>query len=219
MNEVLENSAILESHYYGKNGSAIKYQTRNICSDATAKILEEMAKILFPKEDVRIYVLPAKDGCHQDSFLIKFSKNPMAVTISGILLTALLAHLSPLTQSTIKVNNSQNELNELEMKLKKDLDKNDVRDADSKIEALIKNDEIKENTDRHFRQLQKDSEIIKEKFIAKSENEVIAEKTIERDDFKKYIELPKENVSKTFTAIHNLRIVSQINTHENKKLA
>lgn len=223
MEQVIKYSAILENHYYWSNGPAIKYQTRNICSESTAKILEELAKILFPDEEIEIYVIPAKDWCHQDSFLIKVWKvinSPMVVAVSSVLLTAYFAY--PLTNSQIQVNQTQIELNKLEIeKLKIELDKTIPKNniTDEQYKKIITNSEIKKNKNRHFEQLRDDYDIKQEKIIAKQNNKVTFEKTIERKDFLQYIEvIPKINIIKTVEKIHHLTVIKPVNDEEYKDL-
>lgn len=223
MEDILKYWTILENHYYSTNGSAIKYETRNICADSTAKILKELWKILFPNEEIEIYVIPAQDWCHQDSFLIKVWKvinSPIIVAISSVLLTAYFAY--PLTNSQIQVNQTQIELNNLEIEqLKKELNKTIPQNniTDEQYEKIVLSSEIKKNKNRHFEQLRDDSDIKQEKIIAKQNNQVTFEKTIERKDFLQYIEvIPKINIIKTVEKIHHLTVIKPVNDEEYKDL-
>lgn len=223
METTLQYNIILENHYYSTNGSAIKYNTRNICADSTAKIIEELWKILFPNEEIEVYVIPAKDWCHQDNFWIKIWKltnNATFATVSWVLLTAYFAY--PLTQSQIQVNQSQIELNNLQKEyLKKELNeinpKNNI--TDEQYEKIVTNTEIKKNKNKHFEQLRDDSDIKFEKIIAKQDNQITFEKKIERKDFLQYIEvIPKINTIKTIEKIHHLKIIKPVNDEEYKDL-
>lgn len=216
--------ATLESHYYGINGSAIKYKTRNICSDATANILKELSQILFPEFEVEIYVLPAKDGCHQDTFWIKLkngTNNPMLVAVTTVLLTALLT--KSLTESQIDVNKSQEELNQLEItriKNKLSLVQIDTKISDDQCLQIVESEEIKKQTSRHFEQLQLDGEIEKETFISRNEHKkIISETTIESINFSKYItSFTPTEISKTIEKIHSLIVIQPVNERQHKNL-
>lgn len=231
MSNLLAYTTVLESHYYGLNGSAIKYLTRNICADATAKILEEVAATLFPNEKIEIYVLPAQDGCHLDSFWIKAKKPLGVITVTagtlllyGTQVSQLFTDASTreLGKSQIQVNQSQEELNKLQIEqLKKEADKHspETEITADQLQKVFESQEIKRNRNRHFRQLQADGEIKKEKFVAKSGETVISEKTIESVDFGKYIEnLPKITTVKTVEKIHRLIVIKSVNDRQYKEL-
>jgi len=204
MSETSNNYITLESHYYGLSGAAIKYQTRNSCAESTGRILERIGHILFPGEEVQVYVLPAEDGCHLDRFWIKAQESPIAAT--GVLVTffgtvvILPGQISQiitdtstrsLNESQIRTNDSQEELNRLQAEaLKSDLDErlgnNSV--TTEQCLAVVENAEIRRGKNKLFRQLHSDSEINSEKFVAKSGNEVITEIDIHREQFESYIE-------------------------------
>lgn len=214
---------VLENHYYWNNWSAIKYDTRNICAESTAIILEELWKILFPSEEIEIYVIPAKDWCHQDSFLIKVGKilnSPMIVTISWVLLTVYFA--SPLTQSQLNVNTTQLEINKLQIeKLKAELNKSVPENTitDEQYQKVIASPEIKKHKNRHFEQLQKDSDINKETIIVRKNDKISFQKTILRKDFLEYIEdIPKTNTVRIIEKIHHLTVIKSVNDEEYKWL-
>ena len=136
-------------------------------------MLEELAKILFPDEEIEIYVIPAQDGCHQDNFWIKIGKitnNATFATISGVLLAAFLA--SSLTRSQIELNQSQEELINLQIQQAKlELKKQniDVLPSDTQLKQVVTSQNIKKAKSQYFSQLQKDTDIIKDQIIAKQE--------------------------------------------------
>lgn len=235
MTNLSQYSGILESHYYGINGAAIKYTTRNICSDATAKILEEIAKILFPNEEIEIYVIPAKDGCHQDTFWIKNKdaiKVGVIISAFGIIigLPIMISNLMTdsstreMNESQIQTNQSQDELNKLQIEqIKKEMNEK-VPNNNITIEQcqkLVSDYEIKKNTSRHFERLQIDGEIRKEKFVALDINKkVIDERTIESIDFPKYIQqIPETKTIKIIEKIHELTVIQPVNKKEHRDLS
>lgn len=223
MTELSEYSTRLESHYYGLNGSAIKYTTRNICADATAKILEEMARILFPNEEIEIYVIPAKDGCHQDNFWIKFKNVTNNATFATVVCVCLTAYLGqPLTKATINYLEANTELakkqaTQIKEKIEQVMPHFNI--SDEQCKSLVESTTIKKNRNTHFEQLRTDKEIKKEKFIAKSNGKIVTKKTIESIDFSDYIEdLPKTTTIKTIEKIHELIVVKPVNDKANKHL-
>lgn len=233
MEQSIKYWAILENHYFGINGPAIKYSTRNICSDATAKMLEELAKILFPDEEIEIYVIPAKDWCHQDSFWIK-NKNPLitwailavvwAVFIIPWQISQIITDTSTrrLNESQIEVNQTQKDLNELQIQeLKKTtnqiMSNNNI--TNEQYKKIIESYEIKKQKNQHFQQLQKDKDIKKEQIIAKQNDSIIFDKTIESIEFPNYIEDVQITITtKTIEKIHNLTVIKPVNDDQYKEL-
>jgi len=192
--------------------------------------LEELAKKLFPEEEIEVYVIPAQDGCHQDSFWIKVKENPL---VTGLLIAFFSAvatlpnHISQIVtdSSTRQLNKSQIELNALQAEqIKAELDKNipDNKITLEQCRSLLTSEEIKKQRSRHFEQLQVDGEIKKEKFVAKAGmNKVLQEKTIESIDFPKYVESlpPSESTIKTVEKIHKLIFIQPVNEREHKDLS
>lgn len=230
MTSFSDESAILESHYYGANGSAIKYSTRNICAESTAKILEELATILFPQEEIEIYVIPAQDGCHQDSFWIKVQNNTLATGLMIAFFTAvatLPSHISQIITDTTtrEMNRSQTELNLLQAEQIKSQLNEIIPDNNISIDqcqSILTNREIKKQRSRHFEQLKTDGEIRKEKFIAKNNaNDILQEKVIESIDFGDYIgdSCSTESTIKIVEKIHKLTVIQPVNEREHKDLS
>ncbi len=216
MEDSIKFWTILENHYYSSNGSAIKYSTRNICADSTAKILEELAKILFPDDEIEIYVIPAQDWCHQDNFWIKIgniTNNATVATISWVLLTTYFAY--PLVTAQIELAWLESE------KLRRELNQNnpEYNITNEQYNEVFKNNEIKKNKNKHFEQLRDDKDIIKEKIIAKQNNKIIFEKTIHRENFIDQIEtIENSYTTKVIEKIHHLTVVKPVNEEEHKDL-
>lgn len=223
MENTIKYWAIIENHYFGISGAAIKYTTRNICADSTAKILEELAKILFPNEEMEIYVIPAKDWCHQDSFWIKFGKvtnNSTFATIAWVLLTAYFSY--PLVASQLTLNKSQEELTRIQIAqmkqtINKEVPSNKV--TDEQYKQVVLNQEIKKQKNQHFQQLQKDTDIRKEQIVGKQDGKIIFDKTIESIEFPNYIEDVQVTITtKTVEKIHQLTVIKPVNDRQYKDL-
>lgn len=224
---------VLENHYYWINWSAIKYDTRNICAESTAIILEELWKILFPSEEIEIYVIPAKEGCHQDTFWLK---NKDELKVGAILSVIWWILILPwqisqiitdnssreLNNSQIKLNKTQEALNLLQIKkLKAELNKSVPENTitDEQYQKVIASPEIKKHKNRHFEQLQKDSDINKETIIVRKNDKISFQKTILRKDFLEYIEdIPKTNTIRIIEKIHHLTVIKSVNDEEYKWL-
>ena len=233
MEQFIKYWAILENHYYGINGPAIKYSTRNICADSTAKMLEELARILFPDEQIEIYVIPAKDWCHQDSFWIKNKDALITWTIVAIAWAVFIipwqisqiitdASTRRLNESQIQVNQTQKELNELQINelkfsTKQAIPSNNI--TDEQFGKVISSQEIKKQKNQHFQQLQKDTDIQKEQIIAKQNDRIIFDKTIESIEFPNYVEDVQITITtKTIEKIHNLTVIKPVNDDQYKDL-
>ena len=183
-------------------------------------MLEEIVSILFPYEKIEIYVIPAKDGCHQDNFWIKITNNNTTATIIGVLITAFFAY--PLTYSQIKVNKSEEELNQLlieETRARIEAENLDSRITDEQYRRLIESPIIKNNRSKHFKQLQDDLDIQKEEFVAKYDQNTIQKKAIPREEFGNYIHnLEQIRSTKIVEKVHELTVIKSVNDHEYKDL-
>lgn len=214
MTKVLENSAVLENHYYGKNGHKMSAKTRNICSNADIEIIEEIAKILFPEEKIEILVSPSKKGCYQDDLIIQIINSPLFVTIAGVLLTAFLTYLGTRPQQEL----AKLELQEKKEKLQKKAEENNVKDFEEKIEKIFTSRKLQKNKNRRFECLRDDKNIEKDEIIAKVHSKIVAQKTIKDTEFNDYIEpLPETTNIYSEEKIHSLLVISDVKDKKYKQ--
>lgn len=91
--------------------------------------------------------------------------------------------------------------------------------SDEQHRKVVESNEIKRQKNQHFLQLQKDTDIKKEQIIAKQDNKIIFDKTIESIDFSNYIEDINVTITtKTIEKIHQLTVIKSVNDKQYKDL-
>lgn len=186
--DLIKNEINIELHYnfIDSNSHSINFHTRNVCALAQVELISYIIRTLYPEENFEILSLPPKEGSFKDLTVIKFlNKNQGVILTVGTLFTVLLFN------SQVKVNNTTADLNTLEIVEKcKSLEVDDEKIK--KIEDICKSYYPKKQKNIFYESVIADASVTSIKPTI-SENKLIFEKEISKDDFKNYLEdIPKE---------------------------
>lgn len=199
---MMEEFILLETHFWVKDNQ-INASTRNICSSDYFKIIEGIARILFPEEEFEIFFLPPEKWSYKDIIKI-IAKNPASTVPVLLSLWALIfttlsykdSHEEHLHDEKIWTIDDVTKCLEFQEILK--WYENDwyvVEWIDEeKINAICWNITIKKAKNELYDTMILD-EIVEysELKLVNNNRKIIKNKKIQRKDFKRYIEYVPEN--------------------------
>ena len=199
MTEIIRNDdySTIEMHF-GMPGHAILANTRNKCSVNLVNMIQEVAEILYPEDEIEIYLLPSQEGSYRDT--IKFvKKHKLGTAVGSIValggLTVAILTYKDSHEAHVHaregwvLEDTQKRLNLKEKLSQLQIDYEVAGIEEDKIKQICGNLNLKKRKNEIYSVLQKDESIESQEFILRNNEEVlIYQNTIPKSDFSNYIE-------------------------------
>ena len=194
-------SVTLESRF-GVPENFIRANTRNKCSQDLAQIITELAIILYPDEELEVYLLPTEDGSYID--IVKIVSGT-AITVSTVgvfafqILTYIDSHKEHIHSERMQVIDDTSKCFALKQQLKELNGSYDIDNiSEEKINKVCGSLKLKKLKNDRYKALIEDDMVSSDETILKNhEKQIVLQKKVKRIDFEKHIEvLLEEEYSK-----------------------
>jgi len=191
----------IESHF-GVPDNTIRANTRNRCSEDLVQIIREIAMMLYSDEELEIFLLPPQNGSYTDIIKI-VSGTAITVTTVGTFTFAYLTykdtHKEHLHSEIIQVVDDTSKCLALKQQLYELGQSYEIENIpDDKLSEVCGSLKLKKLKNDRYKTLLEDDMICSEMTLVKNSNDnIVAQKKVDRIDFEKLIEaLPEETYSK-----------------------
>lgn len=186
----------IESHF-GVPDNLIRPNTRNRCSKDFVEIISGIGKILYPDEEIEIYLLPSEIGCYKDIIKV-INKNAGILWVLSLIFTGISYidnhqdHIHTEKMEVVEDTAKCLALKEQIAKLSTNYKLDNI--PDDKINEICWDITLTKLKNDKYQTLQNDDMIENEETVLKDSGEnILFKKKVEKKDFQKYIEILPEN--------------------------